>query len=74
MSRAIAAALRDAANGPTPKDPDYLCSWLKEFSHEYKFARWLRVSNHCYPLLHGMTNAERRMFLLFCSYPAQDEE
>lgn len=72
MSKAIAAALRDAALGPTPDCPQYLLSWLNETRDEYDFALELR-GNHSFYALAGMTNDERRMFLLFCSYAAEDE-
>ncbi len=73
MSKSIAAVLRDAATVPTPQDPEYLLSWLDADGDAYDFALGLR-GWHSFYALGGMNNNERRMFLLFCSYAAEDEQ
>lgn len=76
MSRAIAAVLRDAALGPTPKDRTQLAQWVSKrgaTEGAYWFAMPCR-HEFMDGVFECMTNAECRMYLYLCSLAAEGEE
>lgn len=65
----ISSDLRKAAMGPTPAYPSCADSWIG--GNAYWFVR--RMSHVYGALLCGMTDNERRMYLLFLANAAEDE-
>jgi hypothetical protein len=76
MSKDIAAVLREAALGPAPNNIDCLCSWVDGMVYNamHTYLSALDSDDDKLGLLSGLTEFECRMFLLFCSYAAEDEE
>lgn len=76
MSKDIAAVLRDAAlYGPLEAETRLhsIFSWVdakEDFAIDFVY----EMRDPSTFLLEGMDNEERRMFLLFCSLAAEDEE